>query len=255
MQTRFRQKLVDAWRILPGTAILEVGCGQGDMTLVLAAATGPDGHVTAIDAADETSGSPLTFAKATARIRRSRVGKAVSFRFGVDVLEPEVDLPRPHYDCAVLAHSLWYFASMDLLQRTLKRMKELADRLYLSEWDLTPTRKSQLPHFAAALVQGWTSAWKPDRRCNIQTLMSRQAIERLVLDAGWTIETNVSVDSSDLQDGRWEVLNCLQILSSGIGRDDSTTIEGLDLDNVKILLQQSASEALPSFAMRCHQPQ
>ncbi len=167
----------------------------------------------------------------------------------------KVVLPRSHYDCAVLAHSLWYFASMDLLQRTLKRMKELADRLYLSEWDLTPTRKSQLPHFAAALVQGWTSAWKPDRRCNIQTLMSRQAIERLVLDAGWTIETNVSVDSSDLQDGRWEVLNCLQILSSGIGRDDSTTIEGLDLDNVKILLQQSASEALPSFAMRCHQPQ
>lgn len=223
------------------------------MTLVLAAAAGTDGHVTAIDAAAETSGAPLTFAQAAERIGRSRFGTAISFRFGVNVLDPALDLPRSHYDCAVLAHSLWYFASADLLQRTLKRLRNLADRLYLSEWDLAPARESQLPHFAAVLVQGRASALKPDMRRNIQTLMTQSAIARIVRDAGWSIEASAPIDSSDLQDGRWEILSALQILSTGVADDPSKPLDGLDLDSVRELLGRSSIEALPSFAMRCHQ--
>jgi precorrin-6B methylase 2 len=44
-----RAALVRAWRVPPGARVLEIGCGQGDMSIVLAAAAGPTGHVTALD--------------------------------------------------------------------------------------------------------------------------------------------------------------------------------------------------------------
>ena len=44
-----RISLVSFWDIQPGSRVLELGCGQGDATIVLADAVGPDGHVDAID--------------------------------------------------------------------------------------------------------------------------------------------------------------------------------------------------------------
>lgn len=252
VQTRFRQRLVDVWDLQPGSMLLELGCGQGDMTLVLAATVGSDGHVTAIDAADESDGSPRTFAQATARIMQSRLGQAISFRFGADLLDSNFTLPRSRYDGAVLAHASWYFASPDHFQSTLERVADLADYLYVSEWDLQPTRPLQVPHFAAALVQGRLVSLSPKAACNIRTLMSRQAIERMVHDAGWTIEASVSVDSSTLQDGQWEVRNCLQLLGPDSSVSPGNLLEGLDLGAVATLVGQSPIEALPSFALRCH---
>ncbi|MCX4507966.1 hypothetical protein OOK53_36510 [Streptomyces anulatus] len=40
-QTRHRATLVESWHIEPGSSVLELGCGQGDMTAVLAEAVGP----------------------------------------------------------------------------------------------------------------------------------------------------------------------------------------------------------------------
>lgn len=46
---KHRQDIVSAWKIPTGSSILEIGCGQGDFTVVLADAVGPDGRVVAID--------------------------------------------------------------------------------------------------------------------------------------------------------------------------------------------------------------
>ncbi|WP_124291139.1 methyltransferase domain-containing protein, partial [Streptomyces sp. ADI91-18] len=51
-QTRYRAALVSSWDIPAGASVLEVGCGQGDMTAVLAEAVGPQGRVVAVDIAD-----------------------------------------------------------------------------------------------------------------------------------------------------------------------------------------------------------
>ena len=48
-QMQHRIDLIEQWGIKSGEAILEIGCGQGDCTVALAAAVGGSGHVTAID--------------------------------------------------------------------------------------------------------------------------------------------------------------------------------------------------------------
>ena len=55
-QTEHRLQLVSQWPIHTGSRILEIGCGQGDCTAVLASIVGSSGHVTAIDPADLSYG-------------------------------------------------------------------------------------------------------------------------------------------------------------------------------------------------------
>lgn len=51
-QTEHRLALISKWNIdLQGAKVLELGCGQGDCTAVLAEAVGATGHVTAVDPA------------------------------------------------------------------------------------------------------------------------------------------------------------------------------------------------------------
>lgn len=50
-QTLHRQTLVREWQITAGAKVLELGCGQGDCTTVLADAVGPEGKVIAVDPA------------------------------------------------------------------------------------------------------------------------------------------------------------------------------------------------------------
>jgi precorrin-6B methylase 2 len=48
-QMDHRIDLIAFWNIKPGSRILELGCGQGDCTIALADAVGPDGHIDAVD--------------------------------------------------------------------------------------------------------------------------------------------------------------------------------------------------------------
>ena len=56
-QVEHRLQLIRQWPIQTGSTVLEIGCGQGDCTVVLASIVGPTGHVTAIDPAALSYGS------------------------------------------------------------------------------------------------------------------------------------------------------------------------------------------------------
>lgn len=51
-QTIHRLELLQHWNIPTGSKVLELGCGQGDCTTVLASAVGEQGRVVAVDPAD-----------------------------------------------------------------------------------------------------------------------------------------------------------------------------------------------------------
>lgn len=50
-QIQHRIDILNKWNFPLGSKILEIGCGQGDCTLVTAYMVGDQGHVTAIDPA------------------------------------------------------------------------------------------------------------------------------------------------------------------------------------------------------------
>jgi predicted methyltransferase len=61
-QTIHRLVLLQHWNIPTGSKILELGCGQGDCTAVLAHAAGERGSVVAVDPAELDYGVSFYFA-------------------------------------------------------------------------------------------------------------------------------------------------------------------------------------------------
>ncbi|EQB49804.1 SAM-dependent methyltransferase [Colletotrichum gloeosporioides Cg-14] len=51
-QTIHRLALLQHWNIPAGSRVLELGCGQGDCTTVIASAVGEEGAVVAVDPAE-----------------------------------------------------------------------------------------------------------------------------------------------------------------------------------------------------------
>ncbi|MBM7054263.1 class I SAM-dependent methyltransferase [Streptomyces durocortorensis] len=214
VQTRHRATLVAGWDIAPGSAVLELGCGQGDMTAVLAEAVGPEGRVVAIDVADPSYGSPVTLGESAARLAAGPLGPRIDFRFATDVLAPSVDFPVGAFDHVVLAHCSWYFASLGQLRDTLARVRRWARKLWFAEWDLTPASGDQLAHLLAVLIQGQIEAAGSRGQGNVRTPFSREELLRLLPEAGWAAEGSKPVDTEGLQDGDWEVAACLGLVGT-----------------------------------------
>lgn len=51
-QTLHRLTIIQRWKIPTGSRVLELGCGQGDCTAVLASVAGEQGTVVAVDPAE-----------------------------------------------------------------------------------------------------------------------------------------------------------------------------------------------------------
>jgi SAM-dependent methyltransferase len=214
VQTRFRLGLVDGWGIAPGDSVLEIGCGQGDMTAVLADAVGESGRVVAVDIADPSYGSPVTLGESAEFLAATPLGARIDMRFGVDVLDEATSFPDGGFDHVVLSHCSWYFASLDQLHRTLARSRLWARRLCFSEWDMRPVSVAQLAHLLAILVQGQIEATGARGNGNVRTPFSRQALLRALESTDWRVRTEDTVDTSGMQDADWEVDACLHMIDS-----------------------------------------
>ncbi|MFJ4862848.1 class I SAM-dependent methyltransferase [Streptomyces sp. NPDC088748] len=213
-QTRHRAALVAGWHIAPGATVLELGCGQGDMTAVLAEAVGPRGRVVAVDVAAPSYGAPVTVGESAARLSAGSLGPRIDFRLGTDVLDPSVDFPENTFDHVVLAHCAWYFTSLDQLRDTLTRVRPWARQLCFTEWDLTPASDDRLAHLLAVLIQGQIEAAGSHGEGNVRTPFSRESLLRLLPEAGWTADGSRPVDTEELQDGDWEIAACLDLVGT-----------------------------------------
>ncbi|RYG48340.1 methyltransferase domain-containing protein [bacterium] len=208
-QTHFRQRLVEVWGIPAGSRILEIGCGQGDTTAVLAHAVGPGGSVLATDVADPEYGAPISLGDSAAFLKVTPLGKRVEFRFRCDLLDPTVRFPDDSFDAVVLAHCSWYFPSVQTLSHLLKRIRLWTPRLLLSEWDLEPRSASQTAHMLAVLLQGQAAAFDADTLANVRTPLSKARLKQILEQTGWRIGAESTVDSTGLDDGAWEIATAL----------------------------------------------
>jgi SAM-dependent methyltransferase len=209
VQTRYRLQLAEQWGIAPGMRILEIACGQGDMTAVLAHMVGPDGHITAVDIADPSYGAPISLGESAAQLQSSPIGLRIDFCYQFDILDPTVSFPDDAFDAIVLAHGAWYFDNVDQLRRTLTRVRPWSERLLFAEWNFAPESYDQIAHFLAVTIQGQIEVYKSASEANVRTPFSRERLTALLTETGWDIANTSAVDTSTLQDGDWEVDLCL----------------------------------------------
>lgn len=252
-QTRYRETLAAGWGIPAGARILEIACGQGDMSAVLAQAVGATGHVTGVDIASPDYGAPLTVGEATTLLKAGPLGDRLTFRFQTDLLDDAVTFPEDAFDAVVLAHGAWYFSNLEHLRATLSRVRQWAPRLYFAEWDLEPQTLAQIPHLVAVLLQGLIEGYHPNSAANVRCPFSRQQFHALLVEAGWEITHEFRADTGALQDGEWEVDLALH--------DALPTIDALPIpdhvrnqlrgqgDLLRALASRPEQRSLPAYAL------
>ncbi|KAJ5317524.1 hypothetical protein N7508_002032 [Penicillium antarcticum] len=247
-QTLHRLVLLQHWNIPTDSRVLELGCGQGDCTTVLAYAVGEQGKVVAVDPAELDYGESSSFSDPAA-CPGGASGKQptngscrcpVHSRPGTesylarpagwaDFLGPTAPLDylsslstpsssssppaneSKAFDATVLAHCLWYFASPSLILSTFRALKQHSKRLLLAEWSLVATHPSAQPHILAALTQAALECRKSKNSdSNVRTMLGPKRLIELALAAGWQLKSETLVQGGEgLLDGQWEVSACL----------------------------------------------
>ena len=213
----FRRRLIDRWNISEGERLLEVGCGQGDATAVLADRVGPTGVVLAIDSAGPDYGAPATLGACIDGLRRSSLGPRMDVRLETEI--EDLKWATGHtLDRVVMVHASWYVASRRRLVEVLQEALRVAPVLCLSDWDLVPTRAPQFGHYAAIAFQMEARALGLLPDGNVRTPLERGQVREAVVEAGWTPTAEGSIATSDEPDGSWEVAAALDVAPEAITR-------------------------------------
>ncbi|KAL7787442.1 S-adenosyl-L-methionine-dependent methyltransferase [Trichoderma ceciliae] len=203
-QAEHRIKLINFWRLAPGSRVLEIGCGQGTTTAVLAEAVGPTGHVDAIDPGRPDYGSPWTLAQAQEHLSSGPIGDRISWHFAdpIDYLAKNAD---KSWDYVVFAHCIWYFESPAILTKMLGALRGRAKSLLIAEYALKATQKNAVPHVLASVARATLEAHNKASEANIRCLSSPGAITDAANENSWTFdEETIVMPGEGLLDGSWE---------------------------------------------------
>ena len=187
--------------MLEDSNFLEIGCGQGDMTVTLAYYAK---RVLAVDPAPLDYGSPMTLGQAQAMISQDKfVGDKIEW-VNRDPIEYLKDLVE-EVDFVVLAHSIFYMASQDYLLELLRSLSQFfggkETRLLVAEWGMRASVPAAEAHVLAARAQ----ATNPKSDGNVRTLVLPEQIKELAEMADWKMEKEVWIETPDVADGKWEV--------------------------------------------------
>lgn len=245
LQLQHRMTLVNMWAPGTGAHIIEIGCGQGETTVALAAAVGASGRVLAVDNGPAKYGRPVTFGEAHAYIEASTLGERIKFLLSADLLDPHGDFPENAFDLAVFSHSSWYMSSPQALHRLFARVRPWARRLGYAEWDARPRRLQQLPHLLAVLLQVQAHSVAPQTStANVRALILPEQARLLAENAGWTVTEEKIIDTSTpLGYGKsWEIHKALEMAEALTASDNiSDDVRSL-LTAEKQLLSRMAHE-------------
>ncbi|KAK9385249.1 hypothetical protein V1515DRAFT_582209 [Lipomyces mesembrius] len=213
-QIDHRLELVSFWNITSGSRVLEIGCGQGDCTIVLADAVGEGGHVDAVDPGAPDYGAPYTLYQSQSYITSGPLGHRISF-YNAHPTEYLSSLPASaqKYDYVVLSHCIWYFSSPAHLSTLITAIAPWTQSLCLAEWSLRASDTRAQPHVLTALLLASAAAKrKVEGDGNIRTVLSptqicsmAQSSSAFKLSAQGTRAVNIG-----LLDAYWEVSDTLR---------------------------------------------
>lgn len=247
VQTEHRLKLAKFWGIREGSRVLEIGCGQGDTTAVLAYLVGDKGFVHGLDIAPPSYGSPITVGDAAEYLMKSMLGKQIRMEFELDVLASEVEFPEDSFDYVVLSHCSWYLKSADELQALLEKTKRWAKQLCFAEWDPLLQTIEQYPHFLAVHIQAQYECFKENSFSNVRTLFTPNDLSAIAESAGWTINDEQSISSAKLQDGKWEVDMTLSDYQKELEEINHMPLKLKELIKSEVNLLEEAVKKTPSI--------
>ncbi|CAO3679940.1 unnamed protein product [Umbelopsis ramanniana] len=211
VQTRHRIKLAEQWAIADASSVLEIGCGQGDTTVVLADVVGSKGKVTSIDIAEEDYGSPLTVGQSMQYLKNGDFGDRIDYHFNTDITKPEADV-YSGFDVALLSHCSFYFDHPEDLVGIFSSLRKKAKTLCFAEHlAYVPHSMAQFPHFLALSIHAQIQARVGSQKANIRTLFTPDMIREACEKAGWKIKREFQVETPELQDAGWEVSDLLRM--------------------------------------------
>ena len=255
-QLRHRMALVEFWELAPGDQVLEVGCGQGDCTAVLAYAVGEGGKVVAVDIEPDTYGAPVSQGDAHGFMKSSDIGNRIEFHTCANLLDPKWDFPDEYFDLAVFAHSSWYMASLEELGNLFARVRPWSKRLGYVEWHPAPQSASQVTHLVAILSQAHIRSHWPDHGMgNVHSLVTRDQARSMAQAAGWNVTDERVTDSSiGLEDGRdWEIENAKHLAEVFMASKPPSVSESAlgavaaEYALLKMLAEDAGRESLPTY--------
>jgi SAM-dependent methyltransferase len=251
IQTEHRFKLVEFWNIKVGSKVLEIGCGQGDTTAVLAYTVGKNGFVHGIDKGSRDYGSPTTLGEAADHLLNSPIGNQIKMDFEVDLLSPYFDFPPNTFDYIVLSHCSWYLSSSNELNEILKKIKKWGKKLCFAEWDTRISEIEQYPHLLSILIQAQYESFKQNSDSNIRTLFTPNDLKANTGAAGWTIIDEKTITSPDLQDGKWEVYKTIEDIDIELSKinDMPAKLIELILSEMKMLNDSIKSNGIKPLSI------
>ncbi|CZR68080.1 uncharacterized protein PAC_17979 [Phialocephala subalpina] len=244
-QMRHRLRLATFWDIKPGSRVLEIGCGQGDTTIVLADAVG----------------SPFNLGQAQQHIKTSAVGSRVTFHTPMDPIEYLDSYTGPKYDYVVLSHCIYYFATPLHLPLLVSALTSHTKHLVIAEWSLTPSLLHPIqtyPHVLAALLLTHLESHRSvSSDGNIRTVLSPSQIKAFATQKNLKLEKEAVLEADEgLRDGYWEVRDLLSgerkereldELFTGEGKEKERVVAGAMFDALR-----SATDAVGGLeGVRC----
>ncbi|KAF8316605.1 putative SAM-dependent methyltransferase [Clavulina sp. PMI_390] len=231
-QTHQRVDILRRFDVVRGARVLEIGCGQGDFTVVLAAAVGNEGHVTAVDPASLDYGSPQTLGQAQGEISAGPLGSRITWiqEDPIKFLSSLSTSGSPAFDLIVFANSLWYFSSPAQIQSTLTAAAKHSKHIAIAEYSLHASPSLQpagaaLPHMYAAYAQGALEVYKPTSESNIRTVISPRAITSLAEQDGLLklVKEELMTPAPEVDDARWETS---RVASKAFVEEINETLKG-----------------------------
>ncbi|OAA72583.1 hypothetical protein ISF_01656 [Cordyceps fumosorosea ARSEF 2679] len=215
---RFKLRLatIRAWGVREGDHLLDIGCGQGESSVALAALVGDRGHVTAIDTASMDYGHPFTMRAAHDHLRQSALGPRVTFhQADAQSFFAEQQQTAPRLDAAVLCQSLFYFPGEHEVRALFATLRAAGTSpVYVAEWSYVPSREAQTAHALAATAQRlfYRYRYRPEagredpREQNVRGGVDKSAILRAAAAAGYGLAREALITpEEDMREGEFEV--------------------------------------------------